>query len=183
MIVDEHAEMDREALGVHGEPRAGREIDHPQVVDVRGLESFGRAVLEAPAAQRRRIVAVAAQEAVEGGQRRELAALLPARREHFQRDARVLLDLGEDPLAQTNRELAESAPVIAGFGLESGETSLFVGVPIVLQSAWREVLAPFVGPWAQRGLTQGIGKQNAFALLLFEEADCGETPKRHLVFI
>jgi len=96
---------------------ARREVHHPQVIDVRGLEGFGGAGLQAAGAQTLAVQALAAQRAVkhtDGGQR--ALALLPVSVEHLERDGGILRHLFQHQAAvgPSNTRLLPWSERVAG---------------------------------------------------------------------
>src|ERR1022692_4323050 len=78
MVIDQEAQMGRQCFASDRKSWTGREVHHPQVIDVRSFEGFGGTGFQATGAQAFAVHTLAAQATVDyadGGQGAQ--ALLP----------------------------------------------------------------------------------------------------------
>ena len=158
VVIDQDAQLSWGCLAADREDRAGGEVHHPEVVDVRGLESFGGAGFQPTRAQALAIQALAAQIAVQhadGGQRTLL--LLPMGVEDLEGDGGVLGHLLQHPGGGRFIQHAALALIGARRRYQGGKAALFMGIPPVFDRARGIVIAVFVRPGMERGLAQGLG--------------------------
>jgi hypothetical protein len=127
-----------------------------------------------------RVALVGFQKAAHGADAWQLAALAPPMAvEDLQRDARVVLDLAEEPQAGWRADGAARARVGAdGLAGEAGVAALGVGIPPGFQGADRVGVAIGSGPRARGGVAQALGERNALLAEALEMADSVLSLKR-----
>lgn len=176
MIVNEDAELSGHALALDRESGAGREIDHPEVVDGGGFESLGGAGLEATGADAFAVVSALAEQTIENAQGREqTSGLGPVVIKDFEGDGGILCDLLKHPRGGGIIEDSVFTVIGTEGGLESGEAALFIGVPPVLQGADGVKVAGVIGPGADGGKAKRFREAVTSAELIFDEVDDLET--------
>ncbi len=174
VVVNNDAELggDGFALGSAQGGAAG-EVDHPEVVGIRGLEGFLRAAVESSGTQGAAIVAVGFEEAVNGADGWQVVAvLLPVAVEDLQRGVGVLLDFHEDPFTGFLVDGAAFAGVGTGvLAGEAGVAAFGVVIPPGFQGTAGVVVAIGLGPWARGGAPQALGERNPLLVEVLEVAD------------
>ena len=157
VIVNKNAQMSAEAFSLHRQHWARREVDHPQVVNLRRFEGFGRTALQSAGTQRGPVVTLAAQITVEdadGGQR--AALLSPTRIENLQRNSGMGRDLFDHPSSGRLVQDTVFTLIAANRRHQSRKAALLVAIPPVFQGARGIVVAVFIRPGPERSLAQGV---------------------------